>query len=90
MTALLFSGLGGLAGGWLIWAISRGNFNPVVGIAGVSCVPTTAKIAQKIVTEANPMSMILPVAMGANVCGLIVSAIAVGVFASTIGLVAAH
>ncbi|MDC7784977.1 Na+-transporting malonate decarboxylase, carboxybiotin decarboxylase subunit [Rhodoplanes sp. TEM] len=90
MTALLFSGIGGLAGGWLIWALSRGNFNPVVGIAGVSCVPTTAKIAQKIVGESNPYAMILPVAMGANICGLIVSAIAVGVFASTIGLVAGH
>ncbi|MFL9824793.1 Na+-transporting malonate decarboxylase, carboxybiotin decarboxylase subunit [Rhodoplanes sp. SY1] len=90
MTALLFSGIGGLLGGWLIWALSRGNFNPVVGIAGVSCVPTTAKIAQKIVGEANPYAMILPVAMGANICGLIVSAIAVGVFASTIGLVAGH
>lgn len=90
MTALLFSGIGGLLGGWLLWAINRGKFNPVIGIAGVSCVPTTAKIAQKIVAEENPMSMILPITMGANVCGLIVSAIAVGVFASTIGLVAGH
>ncbi|ETD81084.1 Na+-transporting malonate decarboxylase, carboxybiotin decarboxylase subunit [Rhodobacter capsulatus] len=87
ITALAFSALGGIGGGYLIWKLSKGNYNPVIGIAGVSCMPSTAKIAQKEAFEANPHAMIMPLAMGASICGVIVSAIAVGVFASTIGLV---
>ncbi|ABC22121.1 Na+-transporting methylmalonyl-CoA/oxaloacetate decarboxylase, subunit beta [Rhodospirillum rubrum F11] len=87
ITALAISGLGGIAGGWFMWWWSKGKFNPVIGIAGVSCMPSTAKIAQQIAFEASPYAMIMPLAMGAQICGVIVSAIAVGVFASTIGLV---
>ena len=86
MLALLVSAIGGLLGGWLVYLVTR-NFNPVIGIAGVSCVPTTAKLAQHAAHEANPFSMILPLAHGANISGVIVTAIATGVFISTLGLV---
>jgi oxaloacetate decarboxylase beta subunit len=86
MIALLVSGIGGLLGGWLIYWFTK-NYNPVIGIAGVSCVPTTAKLAQHAAEEENPFACILPLAMGANICGVIVSAIAVGVFVSTISLI---
>ena len=85
--ALLVSGIGGLLGGWLIYLFKRGKFNPVIGIAGVSCVPTTAKIAQRAAEEEDPFAMILPIAMGANIAGVIVSAIATGIFVATIGIV---
>ena len=52
--ALLFSGIGGLLGGYFMYFVSGGKVNPVVGIAGVSCVPTTAKVAQKVVSKDNP------------------------------------
>ncbi|CUQ53902.1 Na+-transporting methylmalonyl-CoA/oxaloacetate decarboxylase%2C beta subunit [Dorea longicatena] len=42
-----------------MYFIKRGNYNPVIGIAAVSCVPTTAKVAQKIVSKDNPNSFIL-------------------------------
>ena len=87
VVALTVSGVGGLLGGWLFYKIKKGQFNPVVGIAGVSCVPTTAKLAQRAATEENPFAMILPVAMGANICGVITSAVVAGVFISTISLV---
>ncbi|MDQ0327024.1 oxaloacetate decarboxylase beta subunit [Rhodopseudomonas julia] len=87
ITALAVSALGGIGGGWLVWFLSKGNYNPATGIAGVSCMPSTAKIAQRCAFEASPYAMIMPLAMGASICGVIVSAIAVGVFASTIGLV---
>ncbi len=86
--ALAVSGIGGLLGGWLFYWISKKNFNPVIGIAGVSCVPTTAKLAQHAATEENPFAIILPVAMGANICGVITSAIAAGVFVTTITMIA--
>jgi oxaloacetate decarboxylase beta subunit len=84
--ALTVSAIAGLGAGWLVYLVSK-NFNPTIGIAGVSCVPTTAKIAQKEAGKVNPYATILPLAMGANISGVIVSAIACGVFISTIYLV---
>ena len=84
--ALAISAVGSLLGGWFIWFISKGRYNPAIGIAGVSCLPTTAKIAQKEVNHENPYAIILPLAMGAGVSGLIVSAIATGIFISTLFL----
>ncbi|RJQ26293.1 MAG: sodium ion-translocating decarboxylase subunit beta [Peptococcaceae bacterium] len=84
MMALLLSGIGGLLGGLLMYALYKGKFNPVIGIAGVSCVPTTAKVAQKSVYEVNKWAVILPYAMGANVCGVITSAIITGIYVTVI------
>lgn len=86
IVALLLSGIGGILGGWAMYFFTKGNFNPVIGIAGVSCVPTTAKVAQKIVSKDNPSSMILADAMGANICGVITSAIIAGIFITIIPL----
>jgi oxaloacetate decarboxylase beta subunit len=79
VVALLFSGVGGLIGGLLLYKFNKGKYNPLIGIAGVSCIPTTAKVAQKCAYEANKWAVILPYAMGASVSGVIVSAIAMGV-----------
>ncbi|RME70185.1 MAG: Na+-translocating decarboxylase subunit beta, partial [Verrucomicrobia bacterium] len=86
--ALLFSGIGGIIGGYVMYFVSRGKVNPVVGIAGVSCVPTTAKVAQKIVSKDNPSAVIMPAALGASVSGVITSAIIAGVMVSLLGGVA--
>jgi len=80
MLALLISALGGILGGYILYFVTGGKFNPIVGVAGVSCVPTTAKVVQKIATEANPGAIILPQALGANVSGVITSAIIAGTF----------
>jgi oxaloacetate decarboxylase beta subunit len=78
--ALLFSGIGGIIGGYIMYFIHKGNYNPVIGIAGVSCVPTTAKVAQKEVHKVNPQSMILAEALGANISGVITTAIIAGLY----------
>ena len=78
--ALLISGIGGIIGGYILYFIKKGNYNPVIGIAAVSCVPTTAKVAQKIVTKENPQSVILGEALGANISGVITSAIIAGLY----------
>ncbi len=80
VTALLLSGIGGIIGGYIVYWASGRTFNPVIGIAGVSCVPTTAKVAQKEARDANKFAMILPWAMGASVCGVITSAIIAGIY----------
>lgn len=78
--ALLLSGIGGIIGGYVIWWTSGRKFNPVIGIAGVSCVPTTAKVAQKEAREASKFAVILPWAMGASICGVITSAIIAAIY----------
>ena len=71
MLALLISAIGGLIGGYVLYFASGGKFNPIIGIAGVSCVPTTAKVVQKIASDSNPAAIILPQALGASICGVI-------------------
>ncbi|MHB8667127.1 MAG: sodium ion-translocating decarboxylase subunit beta [Burkholderiales bacterium] len=80
MLSLLISGIGGIIGGYIVYWASGRTFNPVIGIAGVSCVPTTAKVAQKEAREANKLVMILPWAMGASICGVITSAIIAAIY----------
>ena len=55
-------------------------------LAAVSCVPTTAKVAQKIVSKDNPDSFILGDALGANISGVITSAIITGIYITIIPL----
>ena len=83
------AGVGGLLRLARVFAhkAKREDFNPTIGIAGVSCVPTTAKLAQHAAQDENPFAVILPVAMGANISGVITSAIAAGIFVTTIGMV---
>jgi carboxybiotin decarboxylase len=85
--ALLLSGLGGLAGGMIAYKLSKGKINPLIGIAGVSCIPSTAKIAQKCAFHANKKAMILPFAMGPSVAGVITTAIVAGLFMTSIPVI---
>jgi len=85
--ALLLYAVGGILGGYAAYYFSGRKINPVIGIAGVSCVPSTAKVAQKEVSNANPQSIILPEALGANICGVITSAILTGIYVTVIPLI---
>ncbi|WP_040156049.1 sodium ion-translocating decarboxylase subunit beta [Mobilicoccus massiliensis] len=80
MLALTISAVGGIIGGYVMYFATGGKVNPVVGIAGVSCVPTTAKVAQKIAGHENPAAIVMPQALGANISGVITSAIIAGTF----------
>lgn len=75
LVALGLSAVGGLIGGYLMYFFTGGKYNPVIGIAGVSCVPSTAKVAQKAVSKDNPGAVIMQYALGANICGVITTAI---------------
>ena len=78
--ALTISGLGGLLGGYILYFATGKKFNPVIGIAGVSCVPTCAKVAHKCVVEETPDAVVLPHALGASISGVITSAVFAGIF----------
>jgi carboxybiotin decarboxylase len=78
--ALTLGAIGGIVGGYILYFWYRGKYNPMIGVAGVSCVPTTAKIVQKMAGQANPGVMILPHALGANISGVITTAIITGIY----------
>lgn len=84
--ALLLAAIGGVIGGYIVYLINHKNFNPTIGIAGVSCMPTTTKIAQHEVTYVNKRAVILQFTMGANICGVITTAIFTGIYVSIVPL----
>lgn len=73
----------GTAGGVLMAKamnrLSKTPVNPLIGAAGVSAVPMAARVVNKVGLEANPQNHLIMHAMGANVSGVIGSAVAAGV-----------
>lgn len=59
--------------------MSKTPVNPLIGAAGVSAVPMAARVVNKVGLEANPQNHLIMHAMGANVSGVIGSAVAAGV-----------
>lgn len=65
------------------WFSPKNNpVNPIIGCAGVSAVPDSARVAQEIGHKADPTNYLLMHAMGPNVAGVIGSAIAAGILLS--------
>jgi len=59
---------------------STTKINPLIGAAGVSAVPDSARVVHHVGQEEDPTNYLLQHAMGPNVAGVIGSAIAAGVF----------
>ena len=76
--AFILSTCGGLIGGVVMYKLTKGKVNPLIGSAGVSAVPMAARVANKEGQKANPSNYLLMHAMGPNVAGVIGSAIAAG------------
>ncbi|HBQ63489.1 MAG TPA: glutaconyl-CoA decarboxylase subunit beta [Clostridiales bacterium] len=73
---------GGVLLGKLMYLLTGGKVNPLIGSAGVSAVPMAARVSQKVGQQANPSNYLLMHAMGPNVAGVIGSAVAAGVLLS--------
>ncbi len=73
---------GGVLFGDLMYVLTKGKVNPLIGSAGVSAVPMAARVSQKVGQQANPTNFLLMHAMGPNVAGVIGSAVAAGVLLS--------
>ncbi len=71
---------GGVLLGKVFYLLSHGRINPMIGAAGVSAVPMSARVVQKMGTKEDSENFLLMHAMGPNVAGVIGSAIAAGVF----------
>ena len=75
----------GLLLGKLMYVLTRGKINPLIGSAGVSAVPMAARVSQKVGQEENPSNFLLMHAMGPNVAGVIGSAVAAGTLPAIFG-----
>ena len=64
----------------LMNVFSKEKINPMIGAAGVSAVPMSARVGQVMGQKENPRNFLLMHAMGPNVAGAIGAAIAGGVF----------
>ena len=71
--------------GKLMYWLTGGKVNPLIGSAGVSAVPMAARVANKVGQQENPGNFLLMHAMGPNVAGVIGSAVAAGVLLSICG-----
>ncbi|MBQ7921561.1 MAG: sodium ion-translocating decarboxylase subunit beta [Clostridia bacterium] len=85
LAAFCLSTVGGLLFGKLMYVITGGKINPLIGSAGVSAVPMAARVSQMVGQKENPSNFLLMHAMGPNVAGVIGSAVAAGVFLSYFG-----
>ena len=78
LTAFCFSTAGGVLLGKVMYLVTKGKVNPLIGSAGVSAVPMAARVSQVEGRKANPTNFLLMHAMGPNVAGVIGSAVAAG------------
>jgi len=85
LVAFAFSTVGGILLGKLMYWLSGGKINPLIGSAGVSAVPMAARVSQIEGQKANPSNFLLMHAMGPNVAGVIGSAVAAGIFYALFG-----
>ncbi len=70
---------GGVLFAKLMNVFSDDKINPIIGCAGVSAVPDSARVAQLVAAEEDPTNFVIMHAMAPNVAGVIGSAIAAGV-----------
>ena len=85
LLAFMFSTVGGVLLGKVMYLLSGGKVNPLIGSAGVSAVPMAARVSQVEGQKANPANFLLMHAMGPNVAGVIGSAVAAGFFLALFG-----
>lgn len=82
LAAFAVATAGGVVCGKVMNWLSKDPVNPMIGAAGVSAVPMSARVVQRMGQTANPRSFLLMHAMGPNVAGVIGTAVAAGAFLS--------
>ena len=77
--AFVFDTVGGVLFAKLLNLFSRTKINPMVGAAGISAFPMSARVVEKMGIAENNQNHLLMHAVGANVSGQIASAVAGGI-----------
>lgn len=75
----------GVIFGKIMCKLTNGKINPMIGAAGVSAVPMSARVVHKLGQKEDPSNFLLMHAMGPNVAGVIGSAIVAGILLKIFG-----
>ncbi len=78
LVAFIFDTAAGVVFAKILNIFSKNKINPMVGAAGISAFPMSARVVQKLGLEADPQNHLLMHAVGANVSGQIASVLAGG------------
>jgi oxaloacetate decarboxylase beta subunit len=84
LLAFVMDTFGGVMFGKLMYVLSGKKFNPLIGAAGISAFPMSARIVQRVGQEYDFENFLLMHAMGANTAGQLGSVIAGGVLLSLV------
>ena len=76
LAAFIFDTAGGVLFAKFINLFRKKKFNPMIGAAGISAFPMSARVIQKMATEEDPYNFVLMQAISANVSGQIGSIVA--------------
>lgn len=82
--AFVFDTIGGVMFAKFLNLFSKNKINPMVGAAGISAFPMSARVVQKMGIEADPENHLLMHAVSANVAGQIASVLAGGIILSIV------
>jgi sodium ion-translocating decarboxylase beta subunit len=80
IVAFAFATMGGVLFAKLMNLFLKPKINPMIGAAGVSAVPMSSRVVQRMGQQANPRNFLLMHCMGPNAAGVIGTAAAAGVF----------
>ena len=78
LIAFIFDTIGGVLFVKIINIFKKEKINPMIGVAGISAFPMSARVVQKLATKEDPQNFILMYSVSANVSGQIASIIAGG------------
>jgi oxaloacetate decarboxylase beta subunit len=78
LVAFIFDTAGGVLFVKFLNLFSKEKINPMIGAAGISAFPMSARVVQKLASKEDPTNIILMPAVSANVAGQVASAIAGG------------
>ena len=82
LVAFIMDTIGGVLFAKLLNLFRKEKINPMIGAAGISAFPMSARVVQKLAVEADPQNFVLHYSIGANVAGQVASVIAGGLILS--------
>ena len=84
LLAFVFDTIGGCVFAKILNLFRKEKINPMIGAAGISAFPMSARVVQKLAQKEEPGNIILMHAVGANVSGQIASVVAGGLVISLV------
>jgi len=77
--------VGGMLFGKLLYVLTHGKFNPLIGAAGISAFPMAARVVNRVGLEEDYNNFLLMHAMGANAAGQVASVMVGGIILALMG-----